>query len=260
MFEESLLRIDGLTAQVSELTADLEKQKADTQRYEERASKFEQLWTDAKEEISAFGSLRGALENIESKEQQIAELERKLSDAHGPQGVQPRSSFASDASSATAEHRIKEFQAAYLAAHRQWSEARDELMSLRNVLRDTDERRRDMENKLASRERELDDMQARLSAFTELLQEYADKQHLARGEARHSPSPDDGMVKGAVEKSVAGVPTNPALAMSDDEISVSSMLAAIQQLQRSSSITSRPSSDNTRAQQQQQQSEPALVL
>ncbi|KAJ1964964.1 hypothetical protein GGI12_001089 [Dipsacomyces acuminosporus] len=282
MFEESMTRIDALTTDVSELGADLEKQKAQAQRFEERAGKFEQLWTDAKEEISAFSGLRSALENIESKEQQIADLERKLSDAQsrvrdldrrdsaagsGPQGIQPRSSFASDASSATAEHRIKEFQSAYLAAHRQWSEARDELMSLRSVLRDTDERRRDMESKLASRERELDDMQARLSAFTELLQEYASKQQNMRLDSRHVRSPDNAAFpKDAFDKPTlpgTGAPANPAFYMSDDEISVSNMLAAIQHLQRSSSITSRPSTEDTKLRQQQQSEQhqpPTYVL
>ncbi|KAJ1948462.1 hypothetical protein EC988_005166 [Linderina pennispora] len=252
MLEESLAKSDRFESQAMELSAEVEKQKANSQRSEDRAARFEQLWNDAKKEISAFGALRSALEQMEDKEKVIQDLERKLSDAQervrsldrgdssGAPVMQPRGSFASDASSSgTAEQRIKEFQAAYLAAHRQWSEARDELLSLRTTLRETDDRRRDMETKLAERERELDDMQARLSAFTDLLQEYA---------AKNGPRVDSTQTsaEGVKEKLDRGAP-NSALLMSDDEISVSNMLAAIQQLQRTSSIGSRPSADALKA-------------
>ncbi|KAJ1854668.1 hypothetical protein GGH12_004115 [Coemansia sp. RSA 1822] len=224
MLEESLQRADALDARASELAATSERQRADVQRAQERASRFEQLWTDAKEEMAAFGGLRRAVEQLESKDRHIATLQRKLSDVHSvpkPRkdssssalGSQPfpRVSISSDV--APAEQRVRDFHAAYLAAHRQWSETRDELLSLKSVLRDSDDQRRDADARLAQRERELGEMQARLAAFTSLLQEYADAQRSSR-------------LKG--------------LARADDEISVASMLAAIQQLQRTSSFAGTP--------------------
>ncbi|KAJ2270381.1 Glutathione synthetase, partial [Coemansia sp. RSA 370] len=89
------------------------------------------------------------------------------------------------------------------------------LLSLKSVLRDSDDQRRDADSRLAQRERELGEMQARLAAFTSLLQEYADAQRSSR-------------LKGMAQ---------------DDEISVASMLAAIQQLQRTSSFAGTPNAD-----------------
>ncbi|KAJ2304414.1 hypothetical protein IWW55_002441, partial [Coemansia sp. RSA 2706] len=122
----------------------------------------------------------------------------------------PRVSLSSDTSSAP-DQRGREFHAAYLAAHRQWSDTRDELLSLKAVLRESDEARRESDARLATRERELGDVQARLSAFTSLLQEYADAQRPSK-------------LKG----------------LGEDEVSVAAMLAAIQQLQRSSSFAQQP--------------------
>ncbi|KAJ1779560.1 hypothetical protein LPJ62_006269 [Coemansia sp. RSA 2167] len=176
--------------------------------------------------MAAFGGLRRAVEQLESKDRHIATLQRKLSDVHavpkprkdssssalGPQPF-PRVSISSDG--APTEPRVREFHALYLTAHRQWSETRDELLSLKSVLRDSDDQRRDADSRLAQRERELGEMQARLAAFTSLLQEYADAQRSSR-------------LKGMAQ---------------DDEISVASMLAAIQQLQRTSSFAGTPNAD-----------------
>ncbi|KAJ1822013.1 hypothetical protein LPJ75_000576 [Coemansia sp. RSA 2598] len=81
-------------------------------------------------------------------------------------------------------------------------------------------------------------MQARLSAFTALLQEYADRQQKPRS--------------GDAKQRLVG---------EDDTISVQSMLAAIQQLQRSSSIaSSRPSVDAVKPTQTASVAAPARVL
>ncbi|KAJ2502334.1 hypothetical protein GGH96_001130 [Coemansia sp. RSA 1972] len=228
MLEESLQRADALDARASELAATNERQRGDVQRAQERAMRFEQLWTDAKEEMAAFGGLRRAVEQLESKDRHIATLQRKLSDVHAvpkPRkdssssalGSQPfpRVSISSDG--APTDQRVREFHTLYLTAHRQWSETRDELLSLKSVLRDSDDQRRDSDTRLAQRERELSEMQARLAAFTTLLQEYADAQRSSR-------------LKGLAQ---------------DDEISVASMLAAIQQLQRTSSFAGTPNVDVT---------------
>ncbi|KAJ2228639.1 hypothetical protein EV180_001887, partial [Coemansia sp. RSA 518] len=226
MLEESVQRGDELHTRASELAASNTRLRGDVQHAHERAMRFEQLWTDAKEEMAAFGGLRRAVEQLESKDRHIATLQRKLSDVHavpkprkdssssalGPQPF-PRVSISSDG--APTEPRVREFHALYLTAHRQWSETRDELLSLKSVLRDSDDQRRDADSRLAQRERELGEMQARLAAFTSLLQEYADAQRSSR-------------LKGMAQ---------------DDEISVASMLAAIQQLQRTSSFAGTPNAD-----------------
>ncbi|KAJ2851883.1 hypothetical protein GGI22_005227, partial [Coemansia erecta] len=219
---------------------------------DERASKFEQLWTDAKQEISSFGTLRQAVGQLETKERQIASLERKLSDvtatrarkdsnggsalnSPASQGhsvpfppVVARSSFSSGSiavGSAGEQHRAKEFHNAYLQAHRQWSETRDELLSLKNVLRESDDQRRETESRLTQRERDLSELQARLAAFTSLLQEYAERKVANSGGAL------------ALKGGSGG----------EDDIPVRRMLAAIQQMQRASSLVvkSRPSIEAT---------------
>ncbi|KAJ2301309.1 hypothetical protein H4S02_000266, partial [Coemansia sp. RSA 2611] len=218
MLEEALQRADALDARVAELEAAAERARGDTQRAQDRAARFEQLWAGAKDELAAAGDLRRAVAQLESKDQHIATLQRKLSDVHAvPRkdsgaGAQPfpRVSLSSDTSSAP-DQRGREFHAAYLAAHRQWSDTRDELLSLKAVLRESDEARRESDARLATRERELGDVQARLSAFTSLLQEYADAQRPSK-------------LKG----------------LGEDEVSVAAMLAAIQQLQRSSSFAQQP--------------------
>ncbi|KAJ2512645.1 hypothetical protein GGI11_004669 [Coemansia sp. RSA 2049] len=237
MYEESLGRVDELSSRVGDLSAGLEKQTQQTRQMEERASKFEQLWTGAKQEIASFGNLRRAVEQLETKERQIANLERKLSDATvtrarkdsvAPVVTSPasqrnqlvpfppvgaRSSFSSGSvagGSAGDQHRAKEFHSAYLQAHRQWSETRDELLSLKTVLRESADSRRDTESKLASRERELSELQARLAAFTSLLKEYDERKVAGTG--------------GAVPLKGEG------------DVPVRRMLAAIQQMQRASSL------------------------
>ncbi|KAJ1772190.1 hypothetical protein LPJ74_001620 [Coemansia sp. RSA 1843] len=250
MYEESLGRIDELNSRVGDLSAALEKQKQQTQQVDERASKFEQLWTGAKQEISSFGNLRRAVEQLETKERHIANLERKLSDATAtrarkdssgsafnspvslnhtvpfPAVGAARSSFSSGsvaAGSAGDQHRAKEFHNAYLQAHRQWSETRDELLSLKNVLRESDDQRRETESRLTQRERDLSELQARLAAFTSLLQEYAERKVANGGGAL--------ALKGG----------------SEEDIPVRRMLAAIQQMQRASSLVvkGRPSIEAT---------------
>ncbi|KAJ1736000.1 hypothetical protein LPJ72_001622 [Coemansia sp. Benny D160-2] len=240
MYEESLGRVDELSSRVGDLSAGLEKQTQQTRQMEERASKFEQLWTGAKQEIASFGSLRRAVEQLETKERQIANLERKLSDATvtrarkdsvaPPAGVTSpasqrtqlvpfppvgaRSSFSSGSvagGSAGDQHRAKEFHSAYLQAHRQWSETRDELLSLKTVLRESADSRRDTESRLASRERELSELQARLAAFTSLLKEY-DERKVANAGGGAVPLKGEG------------------------DVPVRRMLAAIQQMQRASSL------------------------
>ncbi|KAJ2556971.1 hypothetical protein EV175_001642 [Coemansia sp. RSA 1933] len=254
LYEESLGRIDELNSRVGDLAASLEKQKLQTQQMDERASKFEQLWTGAKQEIASFGNLRHAVGQLETKERHIASLERKLSDAttarvattrkdssgsalNSPLSQTPgmpfppvvaRSSFSSGSvatgSAGGDQHRAKEFHNAYLQAHRQWSETRDELLSLKTVLRESDDQRRDTESRLAQRERDLSELQARLAAFTSLLQEYAERKVANGG--------------GALALKGGNV---------EDDIPVRRMLAAIQQMQRASSlvIKNRPSIEAT---------------
>ncbi|KAJ1741007.1 hypothetical protein LPJ79_003757 [Coemansia sp. RSA 1821] len=218
MLEESLQRSEELDAQVAELAGAVERQKAEAQRAADRAAKYEQMWADAKQEVAAFAQLRAAVEQLETKDRHIASLQRKLSDVQPLQQARkdsnsslPRPSLSSDTPSDQA--RIREFHSAYLTAQRQWSETRDELLSLKAVLREADDQRRESDARLAQRERELSEVNARLSAFTSLLQEYADSARTSK-------------IKG--------------LDRADDGISVASMLAAIQQLQRSSSFAADP--------------------
>ncbi|KAJ2770153.1 hypothetical protein IWQ57_002789, partial [Coemansia nantahalensis] len=191
MLEESMARADELDAQTADLAAAVERQRGEAQRAGARAAKYEQLWADAKEEMAAFGSLRRTVEQIEAKDRHIAALERKLSDA-----PRPASAGAADEDSRQSQH------AAYLATHRQWAEARDELLALKGALRESEEQRRDAETRLHARDRDLGDTQARLAAFAGLLQEYADRKHA------------------------------PAAHLRPDDVSVAGMLSAIQQLQR----------------------------
>ncbi|KAJ1730274.1 hypothetical protein LPJ61_003102, partial [Coemansia biformis] len=175
MLEESLSRADELETQAAELAADADRQRGEAQRAGARADKYEQLWTDAKEEMAAFGSLRRTVEQLEEKDRHIATLERKLSDAPRPTSL----SLSAAAAAATAAEDSKQQHSAYLAAHRQWSEARDELLALKGALRESEDQRRDTESRLHGRDRELSDLQARLAAFTGLLQEYADHKRVA---------------------------------------------------------------------------------
>ncbi|KAJ1893237.1 hypothetical protein LPJ66_005878 [Kickxella alabastrina] len=225
MHAEALARIDTLSSSTAELQAEADRQRSQAQRSRERAADFERLWTESRDELSSSRGLRANVDQLEAKDRRIAELEQQLADASPAAAAgrarndsttsqRPRGSFSSDNS----DVRTRELHAAYLAAHRQWSEARDELLSLKNALREANDLRHDAETKVSARERELSDVQARLSAFTALLQEYADRQQMRP--------------KGDLKRG------------DDDSISVQSMLAAIQQLQRTSSIaTGRPSID-----------------
>ncbi|KAJ2079400.1 hypothetical protein GGI09_007914 [Coemansia sp. S100] len=103
----------------------------------------------------------------------------------------------------------RDVHAAYLAAHRQWADARDEMLAMKAALRESDDQRRDSDLKLAARDREMAELQARLDAFTKLLQEYAGREGLTPADVLSAPK---------------------------DDVSVASMLAAIQQLQRASSL------------------------
>ncbi|KAJ2719811.1 hypothetical protein GGI07_004980 [Coemansia sp. Benny D115] len=224
MHAEAMARADALSSANVELQAEVDRQKMLATRSRERAADFERLWTESRDELASFRDLRASVEQLEAKERRIADLEQQLADqSHGRQRQDsgaaqqvPRASFSSDSS--TTDTRVRELHAAYLAAHRQWSEARDELLVLKNALREANDQRQDSESRLSARDRELNDMQARLAAFTALLQEYAERQQLRPRAADRKD---------------------------DDSISVQSMLAAIQQLQRSSSIAtaSRPSID-----------------
>ncbi|KAJ1643355.1 hypothetical protein LPJ64_004861 [Coemansia asiatica] len=247
MHAESLSRVDTLSSSVTELQSEVETQRAQAQRSRERAADFERLWNDSRDELASFRGLRAQVEKLESKERRIVELEQRLADATTTYGrprndsstsstQEPRASFSSDSPS---ESRTRDLHSAYLSAHRQWSEARDELLSLKNALREANDQRHEADTRLASRERELSDMQARLSAFTALLQEYADRQQKPRsGDAKQQ-----------------------RLVGEDDTISVQSMLAAIQQLQRSSSIaSSRPSVDAVKPTQTASITAPARIL
>ncbi|KAJ2846810.1 hypothetical protein IWW36_004169 [Coemansia brasiliensis] len=232
MLEESLQRSEELDMQVAELTGAVERQKAEAQRAADRAAKYEQMWTDAKQEVAAFAQLRAAVEQLETKDRHIASLQRKLSDVQPLQTRKdssssnlPRPSLSSDTPSDQA--RIREFHAAYLTAQRQWSETRDELLSLKSVLREADDQRRESEARLAQRERELSEVNARLSAFTSLLHEYADSARTSK-------------IKGLNHAA-------------DDGISVANMLTAIQQLQRSSSFAVDPTPSPQLHQSQPQQ-------
>ncbi|KAJ1883139.1 hypothetical protein LPJ57_000384 [Coemansia sp. RSA 486] len=245
MHAEAITRIDTLSTTVTELQSEADAQRAQAQRSRERAADFERLWNDSRDELASFRGLRAQVEKLESKERRIAELEQRLADAPAygrPRNdsstsstQEPRASFSSDSPS---ESRTRELHSAYLSAHRQWSEARDELLSLKNALREANDHRHDADTRLASRERELSDMQARLSAFTALLQEYADRHQKSRS--------------GDAKQRLGG---------EDDTISVQSMLAAIQQLQRSSSIaSSRPSVDAVKPTQTASVAAPARFL
>lgn len=224
-YDETLEKVDELSTRVSDLTAEQDRQKSLTARAEERAARFEKLWNETKKELAGAQSMRVHVEKLESRERTIADLERRLSDAHiavdNSNGSGPRSnSVLSDSSingvlRPATGHRASELHTAYLSTHRKWSDARDELLSIKSTLRDAGDSRREAEAKLANRERELAELQARMAAFTTLLKEYSEQQ-----------------IQTDTLKSVDRAKQQPP----DSLNSVTAMLAAIQQLQHNSSV------------------------
>ncbi|KAJ2344424.1 hypothetical protein GGH91_002878 [Coemansia sp. RSA 2671] len=208
LYEASVARVDELSQKSAGLAADHEKLRAQAERSAERAQEYEQLWSDAKRQIQASLTLRANVDRVEDRERTIAELERKLENRARTNSSASAINGMSNAS--LGEDEVpRDVHAAYLTAHRQWADARDEMLVMKSALRESDEQRRDSDQKLAARDRELAELQARLAAFTKLLQEYGGKEGL---------TPAD----------VLGAPA--------DDVSVANMLAAIQQLQRASSL------------------------
>ncbi|KAJ2056244.1 hypothetical protein GGH13_007607 [Coemansia sp. S155-1] len=208
LYEASVAKVDELSQRSAELAADHDKLRAQAERSAERAQEYEQLWSDAKRQITASLTLRANVERVEDRERTIAELERKLENrARTNSSVSAINHGMSNAS--LDEDGPRDVHAAYLAAHRQWADARDEMLAMKAALRESDDQRRDSDLKLAARDREMAELQARLDAFTKLLQEYAGREGLTPADVLSAPK---------------------------DDVSVASMLAAIQQLQRASSL------------------------
>ncbi|KAJ2828818.1 hypothetical protein GGI24_002293, partial [Coemansia furcata] len=148
------------------------------------------------------------------RERTIAELERKLENRARTNSSASAINPHAMSNASIDDDAPRDVHAAYLAAHRQWADARDEMLAMKAALRESDEQRRDSDLKLAARDRELAELQARLAAFTKLLQEYAGREGLTPAEVLSAPAAGD--------------------------VSVASMLAAIQQLQRASTLTASP--------------------
>ncbi|KAJ2504649.1 hypothetical protein IWW47_002424, partial [Coemansia sp. RSA 2052] len=229
LYQASVARVDELSRRSADLAADHERLRAHADRSAEQAREYEQLWADAKRQIHASLALRANVDRVEDRERTIAELERQLettrartnssaSALYNPAtaGALSNASLGAGGGAddeAGAQQQPRDVHAAYLAAQRQWADARDEMLAMKAALRESDDQRRDSDTKLAARDRELAELQARLAAFTKLLQEYAGREGL---------TPAD----------VLGAP--------EGDVSVASMLAAIQQLQRTSSLVSSP--------------------
>ncbi|KAJ2461677.1 hypothetical protein GGF42_000005 [Coemansia sp. RSA 2424] len=227
LYQASVARVDELSRRSADLAADHERLRAHADRSAEQAREYEQLWADAKRQIHASLALRANVDRVEDRERTIAELERKLETTRARTNssasalYNPTAGALSNASlgagggadDEAGAQQPRDVHAAYLAAQRQWADARDEMLAMKAALRESDDQRRDSDTKLAARDRELAELQARLAAFTKLLQEYAGREGL---------TPAD----------VLGAP--------EGDVSVASMLAAIQQLQRTSSLVSSP--------------------
>ncbi|KAJ2798596.1 hypothetical protein H4S07_005654 [Coemansia furcata] len=213
LYEASVARVDELSHKSAGLAADHDKLRAQAERSAERAHEYEQLWADAKRQITASLTLRANVERVEDRERTIAELERKLENRARTNSSASAINHHAMSNPSIDEDAPRDVHAAYLAAHRQWADARDEMLAMKAALRESDEQRRDSDLKLAARDRELAELQARLAAFTKLLQEYAGREGLTPAEVLSAPAGD---------------------------VSVASMLAAIQQLQRASTLTASP--------------------
>ncbi|KAJ2641777.1 hypothetical protein GGF44_001970, partial [Coemansia sp. RSA 1694] len=186
LYQASVARVDELSRRSADLAADHERLRAHADRSAEQAREYEQLWADAKRQIHASLALRANVDRVEDRERTIAELERQLettrartnssaSALYNPAtaGALSNASLGAGGGAddeAGAQQQPRDVHAAYLAAQRQWADARDEMLAMKAALRESDDQRRDSDTKLAARDRELAELQARLAAFTKLLQ------------------------------------------------------------------------------------------
>ncbi|KAJ2893253.1 hypothetical protein IWW38_002924 [Coemansia aciculifera] len=181
LYAGAVARSDELSARQAALLGDNERLRAQAERASEQAREYEQLWADATRQIAATQTLRASVDRAEDRERTIVELERKLESSTRARTNSSASALnnqswsldpTADAAAAEGMPHM-DVHAAYMAAQRQWADARDENLAMKTALRDADDQRRDSDAKLQARDRELAELQARLAAFTKLLQEHA---------------------------------------------------------------------------------------
>ncbi|OLY78480.1 Tip elongation aberrant protein 1 [Smittium mucronatum] len=171
MLDRSVKENEQLEAEMMKLVSELESERSVNSRLKLRVDQTENLLVDLRQQVSA-------LQNLKSNP----------AVSNGISSLKLGSLSTGSLHSNNAL--IAEMQSAFLSTQKQWAQARDDLMTQRQMLRNSDERRQDAESKLVSKERQLENALARLDAFTKLVENLDSKRrNRARslGSIRSSP-------------------------------------------------------------------------
>ncbi|OMJ28974.1 Tip elongation aberrant protein 1 [Smittium culicis] len=186
MLDKSLKENEQLEAEMMKLVSELESERSVNSRLKQRVDQTEKLLSDLRLQVSALHSLKNnSFSSNISKgagSYQLGSYSTSSLNAHGSSPI------------------MAEMQTAFLNTQKQWAQARDDLMTQRQMLRNSDERRQDAEAKLVTKERELENALARLDAFTKLIENLDSK--------RRSRARSLGSISGSVNGSVPNMPVN----------------------------------------------------
>ncbi|KAI8871160.1 hypothetical protein GQ42DRAFT_113358, partial [Ramicandelaber brevisporus] len=158
---------ESLETQAAQLRKDLDMQTAAAGRAQRRAEDMEKMWHSTKQELDAVRSLATALEETDMKERAIENLESQLGDSAGSiSGGSIGGSMDEDA-----QRKLRETEEAYLAAQRRAHSAVEETSQVKAHARTMEDKLRSSETQLIQRERELEEMNAKLQAYMAMARE-----------------------------------------------------------------------------------------
>ncbi|OMJ20344.1 Tip elongation aberrant protein 1 [Smittium culicis] len=186
MLDKSLKENEQLEAEMMKLVSELESERSVNSRLKQRVDQTEKLLSDLRLQVSALHSLKNN------------SFSSNISKGIGSYQLGSYSTSSLNASGSSPI--MAEMQTAFLNTQKQWAQARDDLMTQRQMLRNSDERRQDAEAKLVTKERELENALARLDAFTKLIENLDSK--------RRSRARSLGSISGSGNGSVPNIPVN----------------------------------------------------
>ncbi|PVU99943.1 hypothetical protein BB559_000262 [Furculomyces boomerangus] len=187
MLDESTKENEQLEAEMMKLVAELESERSVNSRLKSRLDKSEKLLLDYRSQVSALSELKNSSASLINKDNSFMTGNRQVestsnsitnesietnshSESKSPDKEGLGLSGYSTQKAGISGKPTAEMHSAFLSTQRQWIQARDEIMTLRQSLRDSNERCAEAEEKLATKERDLENSLARLSAFTKLIE------------------------------------------------------------------------------------------
>ncbi|PVU96320.1 hypothetical protein BB561_001284 [Smittium simulii] len=195
---------ENLRAEILSLSSQLGAEKSNVSKLKSKLEQSEHLFIGLREQVSALNEIKkqavngrsnnsreylveqpdkasvitngSNINNTQSNIQTFAKssIDFNKSDhekvsSRSDSNIAAGSKISTNAALDSAGNPINDIQNAFISTQKQWSLSRNEVMNLKQVLRESEERKNDIEAQLINKDRELTNAVARLEAFTKLV-------------------------------------------------------------------------------------------